>query len=113
MWCFLEICEAQNAICHVQSELSNRLEAVLKQGKSCSNHGIHVLLNICLLENPQDRPRFVCMTLHGNTLRLEMSILSVLLLTSTLLVEMTSFTFDFASRRHFVQRDSKYEIRLF
>ena len=51
------------------------------------------------------------MTLRGKTLRPGMSILSVLLLTSTLLAEMTSLTFDFASRRHFVQRDSTYEIQ--
>ena len=48
-----------------------------------------------LLENPQDGPRFVCMTLPGKTLRPEMSTLSMLYLTSTLLTEMTSLTFDF------------------
>ena len=41
--------------------------------------------------------------LLGKTLRPGMSILFMLLLTSTLLVEMTSLTFDSASRRHFVQ----------
>ena len=36
-------------------------------------------------------------------LRPGMSILSVFLLTSRLLAEMTSLTFDFSSRQHFVQ----------
>ena len=97
--------------------LSNRPEAVLKQQKPCINHGIHVLFehgrHLMSLENSQDEPRFVCMTLHGKTLWPGMSILSMLLLTPTLLAEMTSWMFDFASRRHFVQRGSTYEIQLF
>ena len=50
------------------------------------------------------------MTLRGKILRPGMSILSMLLLTSTLLSEMTSLIFDFASQRHFVQRDSTNEM---
>ena len=49
----------------------------------------------------------------ANTLRSGKIILSMLLLTSTLLAEMTSLTFEFVSWCHFVQRYSMYEIRLF
>ena len=57
-------------------------------------HGFWFLF---LLENPQDGPMFVCMTLRGKTLQPGMVILSMLLLTSTLLVAMTSLMFEFAS----------------
>ena len=52
-------------------------------------HGFYlkILKTGFILENPQDGQRFVCMMLRGKTLRPGMSILSVLLLTLTLLVE--------------------------
>ena len=56
-----------------------------------------ILSNIFSLENPQDGLRFVCMTSGCKTLLPGIIILLMLLLTSMLLAEMTSLTFDFAS----------------
>ena len=68
---------------------------MFKQPNPCSNQEICVLFEYFLLENPKDGPRFICMTLCLKTLRHGMSILSMVLLMSTLLAEMTSLTFDF------------------
>ena len=68
-------------------------------------------LIMVLLEIPQDGFRFVCMTLSGKTLRPGMIILSMLLLTSTLLAEMTYSTFKLANV--ILYRDPTYEILLF
>ena len=84
------------------------MKAVFKQPNPCSNHEIHVLFEHGFYL--KIRPWFVCMMLRGETLWLKMSIFSMLLLMSTLLVEMISLTFDFASGRHFVQRDLTNEI---
>ena len=78
--------------------------------KSWNSHAVWTWF---LLEYPQDGPRFVCMMLSDKMSRPGMSILSMLQLSSTLLVELTSFTFDFTSRHYFAQPDSTYEILLF
>ena len=63
-------------------------------GRVYSNNQMHVpIMKFTLLENPQDGPRFVCMTLRGKMLQPGMSILSMLLLTSASLASL----FDFAS----------------
>ena len=83
--------------------LSIPLKAIFKQLKPCSNHGIHVLfepgfyLKILKMVRGLFAWRYA-----AKPLRPGMSILSRLLLTSTLLAEMTSLTFDSASRRYFV-----------
>ena len=62
------------------------------------------------LQNAQDGPMFVCKTLRGKPLRPRMRILYMFFLTSTLLTEITYLTFDFASWRHFIQRDPTFEM---
>ena len=76
--------------------------------KQCSNDKNHVQIMefTCCLN------MFFCMTLRDKTLRPRMSISSVLILMSTLLAEMMSLTFEFASWCHFVQRASTYKIWL-
>ena len=88
--------------------LSNQLKAVFKQLKPCSNMEFTCCLNIVWIENPQEGTRFVYTMLCGKTLRLRMSILPVLLLTSMLIAEMTPLTFYVANQRHFVQWDTVY-----
>ena len=76
--------------------LSNQLKAIFKQIKTCSNHGIHVLFEDVLLENPQNGQWFVCMTLRGKTLRSEMPFCtSRLNARNTVLMTFRRFQYDF------------------
>ena len=70
------------------------LKPLSNERRPCSNNQIRIqtrnsraVRTKFLLENPQDGPRFVCMTFCGKTLRPGISILFMLLLTTTLLAE--------------------------
>ena len=95
--------------------LSNRPDAVFKHRKPCSNNGIHVLYEQVFCNTlKSSKWAEVCLYhVARQILRPGKIILSKLLLTSMLLEEMTFLMFDFASWRHFLQRDSAYEILLF
>ena len=77
-WSVAPTC-ASHVLCQKCERLRKAVEAIFKQLKPCSR----AVWTWFLLENPQDGPRFVCMTLCGKTLLLGMSILPMLLLTSS------------------------------